>query len=66
LSKGLNFAVAPKQVSNLDSATVVEEIAQRLPPVDNEEYRWKVLYNTLETRTIKTNMPQAELRAISQ
>jgi hypothetical protein len=37
LNKGLKFTVTPKQVSNLDIAAVVEEMAQKFLPMEDEE-----------------------------
>jgi hypothetical protein len=66
MSKGLNFSVVPKQVSNLDNARVTEGIAQSLPSMEGEEYRWKVHTTLKTTKTVKPTMPLAELRAESQ
>jgi hypothetical protein len=53
-------------MSNLDTVMTVEGIAQGLPLTEGKEYRWKV-HTTLKTaKTMKTNMPPAEFRAVSQ
>jgi hypothetical protein len=57
----LNCAVAEKQVSTLDNATVGEGRPQRLSPMDGKEYRWQVLTTPETTKSVKSNMPPAKL-----
>jgi hypothetical protein len=53
-------------MSRLDIPTVVEGIAERLSPMGDEKCRWKVCSTLKITKTVKLNVPLAELRAISQ
>lgn len=62
----MNFAVTLKQVSSLDIGMAIEGIAKRFPSMEDDEYRWKVCTSLKVKTTVKTIMPPAGLRAMSQ